>query len=188
MKKRVILPGVGVVVAAAPAFAETEAFVSLRSTEFVVLVAFILFIGALLYFKVPALLLGLLDKRAIRIRAELDEARALREEAKAILASYERKQKEAQAQTARIVGTAREEALTAAAEAKEDLKLTIARRLAAAEERIASARAAAVRDVRERAVTVAIAAAGDVLARQMTAEAASASIDAAIGQVEAKLH
>jgi len=154
----------------------------------VVLVAFILFIGALLYFKVPALLLGLLDKRAIRIRAELDEARALREEAKAILASYERKQKEAQAQTARIVGTAREEALTAAAEAKEDLKLTIARRLAAAEERIASARAAAVRDVRERAVTVAIAAAGDVLARQMTAEAASASIDAAIGQVEAKLH
>jgi len=188
MKKRVILPGVGVVVAAAPAFAETEAFFSLRSTEFVVLVAFILFLGALLYFKVPGLLLGLLDKRATRIRGELDEARALRDEAKAILASYERKQKEAQAQTERIVGTARDEAMAAAEQAREDLKLAVARRLEAAEERIASAQAAAVRDVRERAVMVAIAAAGDVLARQMTAEAATASIDAAIGQVEAKLH
>jgi len=187
MKKLIIVPGLWGV-AASPAVAETEAFFSLKSTEFVVLVAFILFLAALLYLKVPGLLLGLLDKRATRIRGELDEARGLREEAKAILADYERKQKEALALTARIVGTAREEAQAAASQARDDLKLAIARRLAAADERIASTRAAAVRDVRERAVTFAIAAAGDVLARQMTAEAAAASIDAAIGQVEAKLH
>jgi F-type H+-transporting ATPase subunit b len=42
--------------------------------------------------------------------------------------------------------------------------------------------------VREKAVSLAVAAAGDVLSKQMTAEAAKASIDAAIEQVDAKLH
>ena len=54
---------------------------SLGNTDFVVLLAFLLFVGVLIYLKVPGLLMGLLDKRADTIRAELDEARALREEA-----------------------------------------------------------------------------------------------------------
>ena len=52
----------------------------------------------------------------------------------------------------------------------------------------ASAEAGAIRQVREQAVSVAVAAAGDVLSRQMTAEAAASAIDAAIAQVEARLH
>ena len=69
-----------------------------------------------------------------------------------------------------------------------DLKAAIARRLASATDQIASAEAAAIRQVREQAVSVAVAAAGDVLSKQMTAEAASSSIDDAIAQVEARLH
>lgn len=188
MKKNILLPSLAAAGAASPAWAETEAFFSLRSSEFVVLVSFILFIGVLLYLRVPGLLMGLLDKRAVQIKAELDEARALREEAKAVLASYDRKKKEMQAQSDRIVATARDEAMAAAAQAREDLKLAIARRLAAAEDRIASAEAAAVRDVRERAVAIAVAAAGEVLAHQMTAEGVAASIDDALVQVAAKFH
>lgn len=173
---------------ASPAFAASGPFFSLRNTDFVVTVAFIVFVGVLLYFKVPGKIAELLDGRAAQIKAELEEARALRDEAKAVLASYEKKQKDVQEQSARIVASAKEEAMNAAAQAKADLKAAIARRLAAAEEQIASAEASAIREVREKAVAVAVAAAGDVLAKQMTAEGAAASIDSAIAQVEAKLH
>lgn len=174
--------------AATPALAASGPFFSLHNTDFVVTISFLVFVGVLLYFKVPAMLAGLLDKRADLIKAELEEARALREEAKTLLASYERKQKEVKDQADQIVAAAKGEAEAAAAQAKVDLKNSIARRLAAAEEQIAAAEAGAVREVREKAVSIAVAAAGEVLAKQMTAEGAAASIDAAIAQVEAKLH
>lgn len=173
---------------ATPAMAADGPFFSLGNTNFIVLLAFLIFVGILLYAKVPARLAGMLDNRAKQIRTEIDEARALRDEAQAILASYERKQKEVQAQADRIVSNAREEALSAAAGAKADLETAIARRLAAAEDQIASAEAAAIREVRERAVQVAVAAAGEVLAKQMTPEGASALIDSSIAQVGDKLH
>ncbi len=183
--KKLILP---LAVLASPAMAASGPFISLGNTNFIVLIAFLIFVGVLIYMKVPGKLTGMLDARSAQIAADLKEARELREEAKIILASYERKQKEVQEQSDRIVANAREEAMAAAAQAKEDLKVSIARRVAAAEDRIASAETAAVREVRERAVSVAIAAARDILAKQMTKETASASIDDAIGQVEAKLH
>jgi F-type H+-transporting ATPase subunit b len=134
------------------------------------------------------MLTGMLDARANQIKAELAEARALREEARALLSSYEKKQKEVQEQSDRIVAAAKDEAMAAAKLAKDDLKVSIARRLAAAEDQIASAEASALRQVRERAVSVAVAAAAEVLAKQSSAETAAASIDEAIAQVEAKLH
>jgi F-type H+-transporting ATPase subunit b len=174
---------------ATPAFAAADKpFFSLTNTDFVVSIGFLVFIGILLKYKVPAMIVGLLDGRAAQIKAELEEARSLRDEAKALLASYERKQKDVQEQSERIVANAKEEAMSAAEQAKADLQASIARRMAAAEDQIASAEASAIRAVREQAIAVAVAAAGDVLAKQMTAEGTSASIDAAIAQVEAKLH
>lgn len=177
------------VLAASPALAAGKGpFFSLGNSDFVVLIAFLVFVGVLLYAKVPSRIAGLLDARAVQIKAELDEARNLREEAKALLSSYEKKQKEVQEQADRIVAAAKDEAMAAAAQAKADLKVSIARRLAAAEEQIAAAEAGALRAVRERAITVAVGAASEVLSKQMTAEGAAASIDVAIAQVEAKLH
>ncbi len=171
-----------------PALAAGGAFLSLRNTNFVVLIAFLLFIGVLVYFKVPALIGGQLDKRAAGIKSELDQARALHDEARSILVSYERKHKEVQDQANRIVETAKREALAAAEQAKADLKDSITRRLAAAEDQIVSAEAAAVREVRDRAVNIAVAAAGDLIAAKMTAAEKNRLIDAAIGDVETRLH
>lgn len=171
-----------------PAFAATGPFISLHNTNFIVLLAFLLFIAVLFYFKVPGMLGGLLDKRAETIQAELDEAKALREEAQTLLASYERKQKEMAEQAERIVREAKREAELAATQAKEDLKSSIARRLQAAEDQIASAEASAVREVRDRAVSVAIAAAADVVAAKTSAADQNSLIDDAIAQVKAKLH
>ena len=117
---------------ASPALAASGPFFSLGNTDFVVLVAFLAFVALLVYLKVPARLTGMLDARAAMIKSELDEARALREEAKSILATYERRQKEVQEQAERIVASARDEALAAAEQAKADLKASIARRMACA--------------------------------------------------------
>lgn len=185
MRKLITLAAI---TAASPAFAASGPFFSLHNTNFIVLLAFILFIAVLFYFKVPGLLGGMLDKRAEGIQSELDEARALREEAQTILASYERKQKEVQEQADRIVEHAKAEAANAAELAKEELKRSIARRLAAAEDQIASAEAAAVKEVRDQAITVAVGAAKDVIAKQMTAAEANKLIEAGISEVDAKLH
>ena len=173
---------------ATPAMAAKGPFFSLGNTDFVVLLAFILFIAVLYYFKVPGLIGGMLDKRATDIKAELDEARKLREEAQTLLASYERKQKEVQERADRIVAAAKEEAGAAADQAKVDLEKSVARRLAAAEDQIGSAESAAIKAVRDEAVTIAIAAARDVIAKQMTAADGNSLIDDAISQVETKLH
>jgi F-type H+-transporting ATPase subunit b len=185
---RLTLTAVLAALVASPAFAAGDVFFSLKNTNFVVLLAFILFIAVLFYFKVPGMIGAMLDKRAADIRTELDEARALREEAQTLLASYERKQKEVQEQADRIVAAAKEEAERSAEQARADLAKSVERRLAAAEDQIASAQAAAVKEVRDQAVMVAIAAARDVIAKQMSAADGNRLIDDAITQVDAKLH
>jgi F-type H+-transporting ATPase subunit b len=174
--------------AASPAFAAKGPFFSLGNSDFVVMIAFVLFIGVLAWFKVPAMLSGMLDKRADTIRSQLDEARALREEAQTILAEFERKQKEVQEQADLIVSQARTDAREAAEQAKADLQASIARRLQSAEDQIASAEAGAVRQVRDQAISVAVAAARDFVAKGMTAKDAAGLIEDSIKVVEAKLH
>ena len=178
-----------IAVMATPALAAGDKpFLSLGNTDFVVWIAFAVFVGILLYFKVPGKVGEMLDARASGIQADLDEARALREEAKSLLASYERKQKEVQEQADRIVAAAKDEATKAAATAKDDIVASVARRLAGAEEQIEAAQAAAIKDIRNQAVAVAVGAAQDIIAKQTDAKSASALIDSAIAEVGAKLH
>ena len=173
---------------ASPALAAEGQFFSLKNTDFVVLVSFLAFVGVLLYLGVPKMLGGMLDARAEGIKAELDEARTLKEEARALLASYEKKQAEVQAQADRIVAAARDEAAAAAEQAKADIAASIKRRIAAAQDQIASAEASAVKEVRDQAIVVAIGAAQDIIAKQLTAADGNKLIDDAIGEVAAKLH
>ena len=160
----------------------------LNNTEIVVAIGFVIFVGVLIYFGVPGLLARKLDERSVRIKAELDEARALREEAQTLLAAYERKQKEVRAQAEDIVVAARAEAEKAAEAAKEDIRRSVARRLQTATEQIAAAEQAAIRQIRDQAVTVAVAAAGDVIRAGMRDQDADKLIDAAITEVGTKLH
>lgn len=185
MRPMMLLVALG---AASPAWAAEGAFFSLSNTDFVVLIAFLIFIGVLVYYKVPGLVGRKLDERAEGIRSDLDEARAIRQEAQDLLDSFEKKRKDVQAQADRIVAQARDEAAEAAKEARDDIDKSVERRIKAAEDQLASAEARAVRDIRDQAVAVAVSAARDVIAKQMTTEDRNASIDAAIDEVEAKLH
>jgi F-type H+-transporting ATPase subunit b len=160
----------------------------LNNTEIVVGIGFLMFVGVLVYYGVPGMLTRKLDERAVRIKADLDEARALREEAQTLLAGYERRQKEVKTQAEEIVAAARHEAEQAAVAAKEEIKRSVARRLKTATEQIDAAEKAAVRQIKDRAVAVAVAAAGDVIRDKMKAGDANALIDASIEEVGAKLH
>ncbi|WP_226626050.1 F0F1 ATP synthase subunit B [Alloyangia pacifica] len=187
MRHLISLSALGTLMAS-PALAASGPFFSLRNTDFVVLLGFLLFLAVLVYFKVPKTLGGLLDKRADGIRDELEEARALREEAQTLLASYERKQREVQEQAEKIVAQAKIDAESAADQARKDLDVSIARRIAAAEEQIKSAETSAVKEVRDRAISVAVAAARDVIGQQLGAADKAKLVDSSIKEVGAKLH
>lgn len=160
----------------------------LYDTYFLVGLSFVVFFGVLAYYRVHHMLFRALDQRAERIRRELDDAQRLREEAQALLAGYERRQRDTEEEAKAIVARAREDAQSAAEQAKQDLEDSIQRRLKAAEEQIAQAEAAAVAEVRDRAVAVATAAAAEVIAQRMTGDAANQRIDAAIEEVGRRLH
>ncbi len=160
----------------------------LNNTDIVVAIGFFIFVGILIYFGVPGMIASRLDSRSARIRAELDEVRALREEAQLLLASYERKQKDVATLAEEIVATARREAEQAAEAAKADIRKSAARRLQTATEQIAAAEQAALREIRDRAAAVAVAAAGDVIRDGLGASEADAMIDRAIAEVGAKLN
>ncbi|MEM9854382.1 MAG: ATP F0F1 synthase subunit B [Pseudomonadota bacterium] len=192
MMKRIAL-FLATILSAGPAVAASKnpfsaEFYSLTNSDFIVSIAFLLFMGILVYFGVPKLLGKMLDDRAAAIKAELEEARALREEAQALLATFERKQKDVQSQADAIVDSAQADAKAAAEQAKADIASSVERRLTAATEQIASAEADAMREVRHRAIAVAVGAASDIMAKGMKAADADKLIDAGIAEVEAKLH
>ncbi|MEM9048262.1 MAG: ATP F0F1 synthase subunit B [Pseudomonadota bacterium] len=159
----------------------------LLNTDFLVVVSFVLFFAVLYYFKVHMIVGDMLDARADRIRSELDEARSLRDEAQALLASYERKQNDVEKLAEEIVAKAAEDARLASEAGKAELERTVARRLRAAEDQIASAEAAAIRQVRNQAIAVAIAAATEVMRARMTEAQAEGLIDGAIKDTTARL-
>ena len=159
-----------------------------HNSTFVVGVAFVLFIALLLYLGVHKFIARALDERAARIRAELAEARQLREEAQELFAEFERKQRQVAGHADEIVAHARVEAEAAAERAKEDIKVSIERRLKAAEEQIGLAEANAVRQVKEQAIAIAIAAATDVLRQRLGQDRDRGLVDEAIEEVGRKLH
>ena len=141
--------------------------------------AFFVFAGVLFYFKVPGMLTKALDDRAGKISDDLEQARQLREEAQVLLATYERKQRDALSVAEEIIARARDEALREADIAAKKLDGAIARRQQAALEKIALAETQAEKEVRDAAIDIAIAAATAILAQQVTGDRADALIDAA---------
>ena len=138
--------------------------------------AFLLFVAILFYLKVPGMLTKALDDRAQKISDDLEAARQLREEAQALLANYERKQRDALSEAEEIIAYAKEEALREADIAAKKLDEAIARRQQSALDKIAMAEAQAEKQVRDAAIEIAISAATAVVAQQVKGERADALI------------
>jgi len=160
----------------------------LSTPEFWVAVSFVGFVLLIMYFKVPGKMGALLDDRADKIRNELDEARRLREEAQAMLAEFERKQRDAEKEAESIITLAKQEAEALAKETREKLKDSLERRGKIAEEKIARAEEQALSEVRSVAVNVAIAAAEQIIESKMTPAASKKLVDQSIKDLKTKLN
>lgn len=158
------------------------------SAEFWIFLCLLAFFGILAYFKVHRTVAATLDKRAADIAAELDEARRLREEAQQLLASYQRKQREAMKEAEDIVAQAKSEAENLAKETRANMEAQVARRTKIAEDKIAQAEAQALNDVRSVAAEVAIGAAQRIIAEKVDASADAKLIEKSIADLTAKLH
>lgn len=159
----------------------------LFEAEFWVAVSFVIFMGILAYAGVPALLARFLDDRGARIKAELDEARRLREEAQEVLAEYQKRRQDAEREAQEIIDTAKAEGERMAAEAAARAEEFVARRTRLAETKIAQAEAQAIADVRAAAAEAAVAAAGKILADTVKGEIADELVGAGIRELKAKL-
>jgi len=152
-----------------------------------VLVAFVIFV-VLLGKKIWAPLAGMLDSRAERVRADLQEASRLREEAAAALASFQNRQTEALAEAKEIVARARKEADLLREKAQADLDVSLRRREQQALDRIAQMEAAAVAEVRNLTVDVAIAASRQLLSQGIGIAEQDQLVDVAVSEVSKRLN
>jgi F-type H+-transporting ATPase subunit b len=156
--------------------------------EFFVLLGFIVFVGILIYVGAHRTVLSALDARGEAIRKELAEAAKLREEATALLASFEKKRAEAEANAAAIVAEARAQAEQMARDASERMADFIARRTKQAEAKIALAEAQAAADVRAVAADRAAKAAETLLREQMQGPGGADLVAREIAKIKSRLN
>ena len=159
----------------------------LQDPAFWAAVAFVIFIAATAK-PISRLLTAGLDKRADKIRSDLEEAEKLREEAQDLLASYQRQQRDAVKEAEAIVEHAKEEAERLTQQGRERLKAALERREKQAMDRIVQAEAAALEQVQAHTVDVAIGATRDFLADNLKGKQAEALIETAIKELPKKLH
>lgn len=160
----------------------------LNDAEFWVALAFVVFLGLLGYLGVHRIVAKSLDDRAARIKAELDEARKIKDEAVQLLAEYQRKRHAAEGEAQDIIAGAKAEAERLAAEAKTQIEDFVARRTKMAEAKIAQAEAQAAADVRSAAAEAAIAAAEKILSAETKGKLAGELIAKGIDEVRKKLN
>lgn len=151
-------------------------------------VALVIFLAIVFYMKVPGTIGKSLDARADKIKAELEEARRLREEAQQLLAEFQRKRKEAEKEAADIVEHAKREAGQLVEEATQKTKDYVARRTTLAEQKIGQAERDAVNEVRAKAVDIAVEAARAVLAAKVDIKVGEDLFKASVADLKSRLN
>lgn len=152
------------------------------------LIGLLIFFAIVIYVKAPAMLANSLDERAKRISDELDDARRLRDEAKALLAEYQKKRKEAETEADDILTAAKREAELFIADAKAKAEDYVERRTASAEQKITQAERDAVNEVRSLAADIAVEAARTTIAAKVDAKKAANLFESSLQELKSKLN
>ncbi len=160
----------------------------LADATFWAMIGLFIFLGLMVYLKVPGLITGALDQRAETIRSELEEARKLREEAQALLADYQRRAREAENEAEEIIDQAKREADGITSEARQRMEDYVATRTRQAEQKIALAETQAVQEVRAMSADVAVAAAERILNERVEGATATVLISDAIDDIKARIN
>jgi F-type H+-transporting ATPase subunit b len=153
---------------------------------FFAFVAFAAFFVVLVLLGVPGMILSALDSRSQAIAKELHDARRMREEAEKLLADYQAKRAQAEAEATTIVDTAKEQAAAVAEETRQSMMAAMARREKQVDDRIANAETKAVDEVRAAAAEAAIAAAERMIRERMNDDTQAALIEEGVGEMKRK--
>ena len=153
-----------------------------------VAVAFVILMVVFGYLGVFKSAMTALDHRADRIKAELDDATRLKQEAAKVLADYKARSASAEREAADIIANAKSEAERIATEAKAKMEDFVARRTKTAESKIALAEAQAVADVRAAAAEAAVTAASSILSQSVKGQVADDLLAKGITEVRQKLN
>ena len=154
---------------------------AIQNAEFWVAIAFMCFLGLLAFAGAHRKIIDALDRRQRQVKAELDEAVRLKNEARVLLAEFERKGREAEGEAQVLIANAKAEAERLAGEARARVEDFIARRTKMVETKIALAEAQALADVRGAVADAAVSLAGKKLDKAINDGAADALVAQSIG-------
>ncbi len=162
-------------------------FFSLGNTDFVVLIAFVVFIGAIIYFKAPKFLAQLIDGQIAQIERQLNEAASIRSDATELMRGLEKKQLEAIEHTKDIKRQADQDKDLAIKLAQSAIDTTIKRKIQNARDQIHASEAKAMKDIRDQAVELAVNSAAQVITESMGSDDRRAIVDQSIKAINTRL-
>ena len=123
---------------------------------FWVMISFFVFIGLLVYFKIPQKIKITLNQNISNIKNQIDEADKLKEDAKNILTEHEKKISNSKAEVKQMISRANEEAEKIVIKTNQDFHNLMDSRKKNAEEKIKQLKNQALKDIKNASVKIAI--------------------------------
>lgn len=158
--------------------------ISLDNTNFVVSLAFVAFLMLLFYLKVPSKIARLLDDRSTSIEDEIKNANSILEESKMMLADIEREHKTNIEKAKKIIVDAEIEAKNMLAEAKKEMRLSIERKVKAAEDQIKATEVLVIKSIKEKAIDRSISMAEAELSKAAKTTGSNSAVEKSIKEIE----
>ena len=123
---------------------------------FWVAISFFIFLGILIYFKIPEKVKNVLDENISNIKNQINEAEKLKEEAKNILSENEKKISNSKAEVKSMINKANEDSEKNIIRTNEEFHRLMDNRKKNAEERIKQMKNQALKDIKNTSVKIAI--------------------------------
>ena len=164
--------------------AGSKKLISLNNTDFVVLISFLIFVGVLIYFKVPSIVGAFLDKRSNDIQSEIEKAGEILEEAKKILSSIEADHIRTSETIGQMVETARSRAGEEEEKAKKNIEELMRNKLISAEGQIMSNERKILEEIEDRAIDLSIEKVKVKLSQSLSGSDYDNQFDASIQSIE----
>ena len=164
--------------------AGSKKMVSLDNTDFVVLISFLIFVGVLIYFKVPSIVGAFLDKRSNDIQSEIEKAGEILEEAKKILSSIEADHIRTSETIGQMVETARSRAGEEEEKAKKNIEELMKNKLISAEGQVMSNERKILEEIEDRAIDLSIEKVKVKLSQSLSSSDYDNQFDASIQSIE----
>ena len=164
--------------------AGSKKIISLDNTDFVVLISFLIFVGVLVYFKVPSIVGAFLDKRSNDIQNEIEKAGEILEEAKKILSSIEADHIRTSETIGRMVQTAKSRAGDEEETAKKNIEELMKNKLISTEGQVMSNERKILEEIEGRAIDLSIEKVRMKLSKSLSSSDYDNQFDASIQSIE----